>query len=100
MTKRALARAMALGGDARLLLGRKRGADQQPQDLLGDVRRNADPRRVGARAEDHLALAAKIAGRVAGGALGARHLLGQALALGDELDELAVDLGQALAQLL
>jgi hypothetical protein len=36
---------------------------------------------------------------MAGGALGARHLVGQALALGDELDELVVDLGQALAQL-
>src|SRR5947208_1500964 len=47
-----------------------------------------------------LALAPVVARRLTRGALDARHFLAHRLALGDERDQLAVDVGQAPAQVL
>ena len=49
--------------------------------------------------EDHFALALVIARRAAGGALHARDLAAHRLALGDQLEEVAVDPVQARAQI-
>ncbi len=54
----------------------------------------------GPRALDHLALTLVVAGRMAGRPLHARHLAAQCLALADQREQLAVDLGQAAAQVI
>src|SRR5438132_842521 len=68
--------------------------------ILGQRRRHAALGGRLACAEDHLALAPVVARRLTRGALDARHFLAHRLALGDERDQLAVDVGQAPAQVL
>ena len=48
--------------------------------------------------EQHVALATEIPGRKATGALGARDLFGQALALGNERQQFGIQFRQPLAQ--
>jgi hypothetical protein len=96
--ERTLAAAGAVRGDAGLLLGGERGADQHPHQRLGDLWRDAALARGLAGAEDHLAFTAVVAGGMAGGALDARDLAAFLLALGDQFDQLGVDFVEALAQ--
>jgi len=86
--------------DARLLLRGERRADEQPQQPLGELARHAALSRRGAHTHDHLALALVVARRLAGRALDVRHLFAQRLALGYELDELAVEIVHSLAEIL
>ena len=98
MTKRALAAAVRLRGNPRLLLRRQRGLDQLPQQRFGQIGRDAQPLGRVAAAQDDLPLAPEIARRAPGGALDGRHLLAQRLAARHQFQQLAVEIGQRRSQ--
>ena len=97
--QRAPSRTLPLRRELRLLLGRERAANQETQEVVGQRGRKAELLRGHARVHQHVALALEVARRVAGCTLGARHLLGQPLALGDECEQFAIESGQPFAQL-
>ncbi len=80
----ALSAAGAARGDAGLLLGSQRGANQYAHDRFSDVRRHAQLRGAGAHCQNHLAFAAVVSGRIAGGALDARDLATGGLSFSDQ----------------
>ena len=93
------ARAAAGRDDALLLLDRERGANEEQQDLLGQLGRGAEPGGGGARALEHLALLVEVARRPAGAALRLADLGGQRLPARDQGEQLAVDGGEPATQL-
>ena len=92
--QRAPSRPLPLRGELRLLLGRERAADQEPQQVVGERGRQAQLRGSIARIQEDVAFALEIAGRMPGGALHARDFLGEPLAFGNESEQLAVEPGQ------
>ena len=74
----ALAGALALRRNTRLLLGGERGLDELPQQRFGQIGLDAQPLGAVAAAQNHLPLAREVARGPPGGALDGRHLLARA----------------------
>jgi hypothetical protein len=89
----AFARTARLRGDARLLLMRQRGTDQERHDLSCEARFEPEGARLILRAFQHFTLALIIARRHRVANFVGPYFCDDALAGGDQSDQLAVDVG-------
>ena len=89
-----LAGAGGLRSQLGLFLRGERSANEQAHEAIGEARRQTQPRALVGRAQQHVAFARVVPRGVAGGALDAGHLAGQALPFRRYFQQLPVQRGK------